>query len=731
MKKKIAAFVAATMMCTNCMGFNSIPEFLNCGNSVVAKAETTIWDGTVDTSWYDGEEKEMHISTAEEFAGFIKLLAGGSKMEGQTIILDKNVFLNDPDEMNEDNETLPANLLEYTGKDFYGTFEGKNHTVYGLYTDTSIISAIKGSASISNLSFENGRIGASLFGANSGSITNMSVNAVATGNAMICSENNGTISSCISDGKISNSSVAGICYINNGIIEKCTNNAQINGDFKVGGIAVKSSGSLISCINNGAVQNTMTHDDTYYDNTGGIVASNTNILTDCINNANINAGYDSLYLTEQIYIGGISGNGSVANCINNGDIIAFGKSSEHFYVGGISGYGGGGHCGNNGNITSPGNAGGITGSGNASYCYNKGNVKGAYYAGGISACSDQLYSSYNTGDVSSDKFAGGLSGRIDVSIKDYPDYWILDSCYSSASFINAPTSGALICDIYSNVDVQSEWVKSSYYLNSGASQAIGNETGEFGTPKSSANMKKEAFAESLGDAFIYNPDGYPMLFWEVGLPMLSIDKTEISFNEMGQQDILTPDTSYEGDLTWTSSDEKVATVDKDGIVTAVGNGTCTIKVEAGGAIASCEVTVAFEYYLNETEMTMKPDLAKELIVYSKSNGEPTTLEVKYSSSNEDVAEVNKRGVVSANAPGTAEIHALVAGMDLVCVVTVEGVKGDVNVDGVFTVADIVTLQKWLLAVPDAKLNNWKAADLCEDNQLNVFDLCLMKHELLK
>ena len=50
MKKKIAAFVAATMMCTNCMGFFCIPEFLNCVNSVVVKAETTIWDGTVDTS---------------------------------------------------------------------------------------------------------------------------------------------------------------------------------------------------------------------------------------------------------------------------------------------------------------------------------------------------------------------------------------------------------------------------------------------------------------------------------------------------------------------------------------------------------------------------------------------------------------------------------------------------------------------------------------------------------
>ena len=56
---------------------------------------------------------------------------------------------------------------------------------------------------------------------------------------------------------------------------------------------------------------------------------------------------------------------------------------------------------------------------------------------------------------------------------------------------------------------------------------------------------------------------------------------------------------------------------------------------------------------------------------------------------------------------------------------------DVNMDGSFNVADVVLLQKWLLAVPDTHLPNWKAADLCEDDKLNVFDLCLMKRALLE
>ena len=63
-------------------------------------------------------------------------------------------------------------------------------------------------------------------------------------------------------------------------------------------------------------------------------------------------------------------------------------------------------------------------------------------------------------------------------------------------------------------------------------------------------------------------------------------------------------------------------------------------------------------------------------------------------------------------------------------VPTEVLSGDVNADGEFNVSDVVLLQKWLLAVPDTALANWKAADFCDDNVLNVFDLCLMKRKLI-
>ncbi len=59
----------------------------------------------------------------------------------------------------------------------------------------------------------------------------------------------------------------------------------------------------------------------------------------------------------------------------------------------------------------------------------------------------------------------------------------------------------------------------------------------------------------------------------------------------------------------------------------------------------------------------------------------------------------------------------------------EPVRGDVNADGNFSVADVVMLQKWLHGI--GEITDWQAGDLCEDQTLNAFDLCIMKRELLR
>lgn len=52
--------------------------------------------------------------------------------------------------------------------------------------------------------------------------------------------------------------------------------------------------------------------------------------------------------------------------------------------------------------------------------------------------------------------------------------------------------------------------------------------------------------------------------------------------------------------------------------------------------------------------------------------------------------------------------------------------GDINADGEVSVSDAVSLQKWLLGDEDTVMLNWKAADLCEDDQIDAFDLCVLK-----
>lgn len=65
--------------------------------------------------------------------------------------------------------------------------------------------------------------------------------------------------------------------------------------------------------------------------------------------------------------------------------------------------------------------------------------------------------------------------------------------------------------------------------------------------------------------------------------------------EEGQTGTLTatvkPDNATNKTVTWTTSNDKVATVDNNGVVTAVGKGTATITAAADGKTAACKVTV--------------------------------------------------------------------------------------------------------------------------------------------
>ena len=70
--------------------------------------------------------------------------------------------------------------------------------------------------------------------------------------------------------------------------------------------------------------------------------------------------------------------------------------------------------------------------------------------------------------------------------------------------------------------------------------------------------------------------------------------------------IISPDNATDKSVTWSSTNETVAFINENGLVTAVGSGTCFIKATANdgsGKSASCKITVAKNNKLTITDVT--------------------------------------------------------------------------------------------------------------------------------
>ena len=88
-------------------------------------------------------------------------------------------------------------------------------------------------------------------------------------------------------------------------------------------------------------------------------------------------------------------------------------------------------------------------------------------------------------------------------------------------------------------------------------------------------------------------------------PEISLSETYLELKaEESVQLTAIVEPSDAGTVTWTSSDESVATV-ADGFVTAISEGTATITAEVGGAEATCEVTVMQEHEYVDLGLSVK------------------------------------------------------------------------------------------------------------------------------
>ena len=125
-------------------------------------------------------------------------------------------------------------------------------------------------------------------------------------------------------------------------------------------------------------------------------------------------------------------------------------------------------------------------------------------------------------------------------------------------------------------------------------------------------------------------------------------------------------------MTWTSSKPEVASVDKDGVVTALTGGTTTITAQTGERIGTCLVRCAFSgdgsYKISHSDVTMSY-IGEYFNLYITHDGVKMT-EVTWFTSDSSVASVNDMGVVTAVGNGTATITTVIDGNSLQCVVRV-------------------------------------------------------------
>lgn len=725
MKKVFAASLALAIIASPNLGLSSSFEMVGSNQSVVYAASEA-WDGTADTTWYDAMESELHISTPEEFAGLAAIVNGGKTLEGQTIILDNDIYLNALVDTDEWETNPPKNIWKSIGnaeKSFSGVFDGKGHTIYGAYNKNNcgIFGSVKNGA-LKNIDIKNSYTvdslstlcgylyGSSIIGCSvdveviiNEEIKNIFEDNYGFGNVCNASDSDSEIKDSVSRGSIScavedfSFQVVGICLRSEGKLSNCMNYADIDGTCQAAGIFGYATGGN-ELTNYGQISGR--------DEVGGIGNTIKGEFENCVNNGKIIGIYPGYMITGGVFSGNYTSslNWKLTRCINNGEIIGLGR------VGGIIGdiwidrsdnlcdmklT----ECCNNGMITSiqdenlgysktVGGICGNIGSFNQSKpleltiknCINKGALVSeddTIYTGGgligrLNGFSVTIESSYNTGNIGYTT-AGGLVGTISTEDGNESYCSILNS-YSAASDIDAETAGGIVGSVDDN-SIKNFNAENCYYLNTGAVQGIGNQSADVGIMVSSSTLKKQAFAEkTLGTDFVYVEGSYPQLFWETGKELIEMDKTSVVLSEYLQTEKINVSCSTSDDpIVLASSDEKVATVADDGTITAIGNGTCTITATVGTTTISCDVTVNYDYYLSSTELSIEADQAKTLKVYSVESKETVSYSiVKFASSDKSVATVNEKGIVSAVKSGNATITATIGDVQLQCKVTVSG-----------------------------------------------------------
>lgn len=153
---------------------------------------------------------------------------------------------------------------------------------------------------------------------------------------------------------------------------------------------------------------------------------------------------------------------------------------------------------------------------------------------------------------------------------------------------------------------------------------------------------------------------------------VTLDFTQITLEQLGDTAALNvtvlPDDTTDSCVFFTA-DDTVATVNAEGVITAVGSGETEITVTCGNIISVCTVTVAEPaepFTLIHDQLTFMNE-GDEALIYT---GTLPTEEMIWASDDETVAVVNE-GMVTAVGNGTTTIYGSYNGETLICTVICE------------------------------------------------------------
>lgn len=159
--------------------------------------------------------------------------------------------------------------------------------------------------------------------------------------------------------------------------------------------------------------------------------------------------------------------------------------------------------------------------------------------------------------------------------------------------------------------------------------------------------------------------------------LLNKSETTISRGTVEQLEATVEPEATGSTVVWSSDNEKVATVDQTGLVTAVDKGTANITATAGGQSAICKVTVSVplqEIQIVGEQSTLKKGTTTQLRVAYNPEDTTDDTTITWTSDSEDIATVDQTGLVTALADGTANIKATVGTLEATYTITVQEVK---------------------------------------------------------